>query len=216
MKKQGIIIGLLAVNFLVLLTPLAAIDARVVNVTGKVEVQAPGGAWVPAAAGQVISLRSTVSTGFNSRAVLSIGDSQVVLQPLTRIRVDELSESAGQARTALSLQAGAARSQVRNSGGSIRFSVATPVATAAVRGTDFTLSWAYLEVAEGLVEFSTDGQRVFVAAGGSSGLDVYGDPEDSWGTISSTWRVSPIPGGFPGDPEGTPDRKIGYAVITLE
>ena len=58
------------------------------RVVGKVEIQRPGEAWLPAAAGMELPLKATISTGFNSQAVLEIGSSVLTLRALTRIRID--------------------------------------------------------------------------------------------------------------------------------
>jgi hypothetical protein len=81
---------------------------------------------------------ATISTGFNSQAVVELGGSVLTLRALTRIRVDELQVREGVAITGLSMPVGRIRAEVRGVEGlRTDFSVRGPVSTAAVRGTGF-------------------------------------------------------------------------------
>jgi hypothetical protein len=112
--------------------------AVVKRILGKVEIQRPGEAWIPAAVGMELPLRATISTGFNSQAVLEIGKSVLTLRALTRIRIDELQVRDNVAVTGLSMPVGRIRAEVRSTEGlSTDFRVRSPVSTAAVRGTGF-------------------------------------------------------------------------------
>lgn len=159
---------------LVLLTTLTvglwAIDATILSLSGSVEIKEPGGTWQPASEGQVISMSSMIATGFNSRATLSAGGMDLSLSPLTRVGIDSLTEEEDVINTSLSLQSGQLRASSppveRKTRSAINFKVSTPVATAAVRGTDFLLSTNKLETIEGMVELSR-GNSVVLAPGGS-------------------------------------------------
>ncbi|MDT8297693.1 MAG: hypothetical protein RQ801_05280, partial [Spirochaetaceae bacterium] len=86
-----------------------AADVSVLSVTGSVEIKEPGGIWTAAAAGQTVSSRSMVSTGFGSSARLSAGGMELSLQPLTRMTIESLTQDGDTDRTEVSLQAGRIR-----------------------------------------------------------------------------------------------------------
>jgi hypothetical protein len=112
--------------------------AAVRRIVGKVEIQRPGEAWIPAEVGMELPLRATISTGFNSQAVLEVWGSVLTLRALTRIRIDELEVRDNVAVTGLSMPVGRIRAEVRTTEGlSTDFRVRSPVSTAAVRGTGF-------------------------------------------------------------------------------
>lgn len=139
--------------FIFFALPLAALDVTVVSVSGSVEIKPPGGAWAPAEIDQIVSSQAMISTGFNSRAVLRLGESDLFVQALTRLAIDEVEQTGEVTRSSLSLQSGRVRAQVRSTRGRVDFRVSTPVATAAVRGTEFVLSPEKLEVKDGVVQF---------------------------------------------------------------
>jgi hypothetical protein len=119
-------------------TAFAQDTAVVKRIAGKVEIQKPGEAWLPAAVGMELPLRATISTGFNSQAILEIGSSVLTLRALTRIRIDELQVRDDVAVTGLTMPVGRIRAEVRSTEGlSTDFRVRSPVSTAAVRGTGF-------------------------------------------------------------------------------
>ena len=204
---------------------LHAADVTVVNVTGNVEIREPGGVWAPAAAGQVVSERSWISTGFGSRARIEAGGITLSLQPLTRVSIDSLTEDADVTRTQVSLQTGRVRASrpptTRATRRPIDFRVSTPVATAAVRGTDWTQSADKLMVSEGLVEYS-QGAAVVLLPGGTYTWAVEGlRPMDPMDLLADLWGVSSTAGTIPGDGTGKTGRSgtgkaRGYARITLQ
>lgn len=213
---------------LLLLTSAAlavgAADVTVLSVSGNVEIKEPGGAWSAASAGQVVSTRSMISTGFGARAKLSAGGMELNLQPLTRVSIDSLTRNGETTSTAVSLQSGRVRATrppvTRSTRRSIDFRVSTPVATAAVRGTDFILSADKLQTAEGLVALSV-GQAVIFSPGGTWSWAPEGlRPMDPIDLIGVRWGVSPKAGKIPGDGNGSGGRtksgEWGYARITLE
>ena len=167
MKKIAWII----IGALLSAAPLAAQEVRLADVEGKVEIKAPGGDWEPAEEGRSLSMRTMISTGFNSRAVLEIGSATTTVQPLTRLEIQDVQLDDREQRTALFLGAGRIRAEVRRGQDlSVDFSVRTPVATAAVRGTDFEVSTTALTVRDGVVRFDSGGYYVVVQQGGSSAV----------------------------------------------
>jgi hypothetical protein len=183
-----------------------------------VEIREPGGVWTAASEGQVISTQSMISTGFGARARLSAGGMELNLQPLTRVTIDSLTQDGDVPRTAVSLQAGRVRSTrppaARSTRRSVDFRVSTPVATAAVRGTDFYVSPDKLVTSEGLVVYST-GEAVVFSPGGSQSWASEGlRPVDPYSLVGSRWGVSSSTGGRSSHSRSS--KKWGYARITLE
>ncbi|GHV49088.1 iron dicitrate transporter FecR [Spirochaetia bacterium] len=144
--------------------------AVIQELSGKVEVKAPGGDWVPAEKGQRIDNATLIGTGFKAKAVIALGNSLLTVQPLTRLslqELQELQETAGDETVVLTLQTGRVRADVNPpAGGKIDFTVRGPSATASVRGTTFEVDGTQLAVAEGRVRL-TGGDRtaVYVSAG---------------------------------------------------
>lgn len=136
-RNKPILLALLII-ILAAGTAFSQNTAVVRRIVGKVEIQQPGQAWLPAAVGMELPLRATISTGFNSQAVLEVGSSVLTLRALTRIRIDELQVRDNVAVTGLSMPVGRIRAEVRSTEGlSTDFRVRSPVSTAAVRGTGF-------------------------------------------------------------------------------
>ena len=118
------------------LASVNALDARVVSVTGKVEVQTTGSSWKALKAGDKISKGSVISTGFKSSAKISIDNTTVDLGPLTRITVEKLASNDAKDEANLYLDTGKVKAEVKhNSAKKVDFKVSSPVATASVRGT---------------------------------------------------------------------------------
>ncbi len=214
---------------LLLLTSAAlavgAADVTVLSISGNVEIKEPGGAWNAASVGQVVSTRSMISTGFGARAKLSAGGMELSLQPLTRVSIDSLTQNGETASTAVSLRSGRVRATrppvSRSTRRSIDFRVSTPVATAAVRGTDFILSADKLQTAEGMVAYSIGKAVVFSPAGTWSWAPVGLRPMNPADLVAVRWGVSPSAGSIPGDGRGSggrtkSSRVWGYARISLE
>ncbi len=196
MKKIALIVLLASLAF-----SIGAAEVTVLSLSGNVEIKEPGRDWVPAAVGQKISSASMISTGFGSRARLSAGGMELNLQPLTRVVIDSLVTDGDTDRTAVSLQTGRVRATkppvtraTRSTQRQIDFRVSTPVATAAVRGTDFYVSHDKLETLEGLVSF-TEGQAVVLSPGGTYSWSVPGlPPLNPMETFDEIWGVSPEAG----------------------
>jgi hypothetical protein len=168
MKKIGIILILISVAII----PLTAQSSAVIKeMTGKVEVQAPGGPWTSAAVGMTISRGTTISTGFGSRALLDLGNAVLSVQPLTRLRLEELIEKEGTVQTDLFLRVGKVKAEVKSvSGLQQDFKLRSPVSTAAVRGTEFDYSGYDVVVIDGQVIYQTSrGQQRTYSSGEGGG-----------------------------------------------
>ena len=150
--KKAILVALITVFAALAVT--AEVTAVLAEFSGKVEVKRLNGAWTPARKGMEIDLLDTVSTGFNSSALLRIGESTIQVQPLTRLTLDKLLEQAGTLSTNLFLKVGKVTTEVRSSQGIKQdFKIQSPYSTAAVRGTRFTFDGYSLNVEEGVVIF---------------------------------------------------------------
>lgn len=151
---------------------LSAMEAEILSISGSVEIKEPGASWQKAQEGQIVSSSSMIATGFNSKASLSVGGMDLTLSPLTRVSIDSLTEETEAVNTSMSLQTGRLRATSqpaeRRTRRAINFKVSTPVATAAVRGTDFLLSTNKLVTIEGMVELSRGNQVVLAPAGSQS------------------------------------------------
>ena len=178
MKKKYVLIAVMLLTGTLLFADLTAV---VKNVSGKVEVKSPGGTWKKAAAGMKLQKGYYISTGFKSEAVLVLGDSQVVVKQLTRMELEELVEKQGTVHTGLNLRVGRVRAQVSSSKGlKQKFTLKSPISTAAVRGTEFEYDGRNLTVYKGTVAFTNPlGQGRLVRAGGSSRMPTAGGLPDS-------------------------------------
>ena len=116
----------------------AQITAVVSEVRGRVELLHVGGGWQPATPGAVVRDGTTISTGFNSTAVLKMGLSTITVQQLTRMRLNQLVEQQGKVTTSFTLPIGRVQASVKSASGAPQdFQIRSPISTAAVRGTRF-------------------------------------------------------------------------------
>lgn len=160
---------------------LAAQELQVVvqTTSGTVEVQEPGAEWQPVNAGDIIPLRSRISTGFGATAVLMVGsNADITVRPLTRISVAELAEDQGIERSRVDLEVGRVRGDVRRSDQMpTEFELRSPVATASVRGTVFEFDGESLSVTDGFVAMTTPtGAETIVSGGEESETDGIAPP----------------------------------------
>ena len=141
----------LLVFFAVLIIPAFTLDAVVVSVLGKAEVQTSKG-WQPMKTGAKLTAGTLVSTGFKSQAVLSIGKSTVTVQPLSRLTIEQLTERADSDVSKIYLDAGSIKADIKAAENKrVGFTVKSPVATASVRGTSGTIdSFGTLESTSGV------------------------------------------------------------------
>jgi len=161
----------------------AQLKAVVKEIIGKVEIKAADGVWRPAKVGATIAKGHSISTGFDSTAVLTIGQSTLRVRPLTRMRLEDLT----QAGTSLSLSVGKVKGEVKK-GGDERFTLRGPVSTAAVRGTEFEYDGFTVKVTNGFVTFENSLRQGRVVVGGEDGsidglglqIPTTGDQEKDW------------------------------------
>lgn len=114
---------------------LVAMDVKVVEVTGKVEVQRDN-KWVAVSKGDILSAGSVISTGFKSEAVLSFDETVIKVKALTRLTIEQLFEKDGDKASAVYLDTGSISADVKPAENKrVGFAVKTPAATASVRGT---------------------------------------------------------------------------------
>jgi len=179
-------------------------QAVIQDITGKVEIKPPQLGWLPAREGMTVSLGTIISTGFNSRVVLDLGRSVLRVNPLTRLRIEELIEREGTVTTDLFLRVGKVNAEVKSTFGVTQnFKLRSPVSTAAVRGTGFDYSGYDLYVYDGDVTYKnlTGQDRTYgVGEGGeTSGTDT---PSDSGGFKESGSTVNPQVTGAGGESSG--------------
>jgi hypothetical protein len=176
------------------------------ELNGTVEIKAPGSAvWVKAAAGDRIEKSALVSTGFQSSAVLAVGDSLITLRPLTRLSLEEIMRNQDGERVNLYLQTGRIRAEVRPpAGGNTDFTVRSPSVTASVRGTSFEFDTENIRVDEGRVQYSlANGRQTSVAEGGMSYVDESNNTVVNPFTAAAEFLTpAPPPGSGSGGPGG--------------
>jgi hypothetical protein len=194
---------------------LDTLQAVLAEVRGKVEVLPPGAAeWIPAEAGMVLEADSVVSTAYRSSAVIQTGSSRILLQPQSRLTLEEivaLEEGRGESLR-LFLRAGRVRADILPpvGGGSTEFTVRSPMAVASVRGTSFEFDTVNLLVDRGLIRYSyINGITVYVAGLEKSYADDQARRVASAQELAAGSRIPQIPlytgpGGAPivGDPAG--------------
>ena len=198
MKKIGIILILLSI---VANASFTQVSAVIKEVTGKVEVQAPEGIWTRAAVGMSISRGTTISTGFGSRALLDLGNSVLNVQPLTRLRLEELIEKEGTVQTDMFLRVGKVSAEVKSVAGLKQdFKLRSPVSTAAVRGTGFGYDGFDVVVVDGNVVYLTLlGQKRNFSSGEGGGGGGYGTPTSGGDGKNSDSGINPYTAGAGGD-----------------
>jgi hypothetical protein len=150
---------------------LFAQEASIREIAGTVEVRAPGAAdWKAAQVGEQITKDTMISTGFKSNALIALGNSTLLVRPLTRLSLEEILNIEGNESVGLYLESGRVRVNVNPpSSGKTDFRVRAPTATASVRGTSFDFDGTNLNVNEGRVHISGgDGSGTYVGAGHQS------------------------------------------------
>jgi hypothetical protein len=149
------------------LSGLAAQSALVREISGKVEIKIPGEDWKTAEVGQSLENAALISTSIKSTVRISLGNSEITVQPLTRLSLEELAEIGGNETVKLQLQTGRVRADVAPpAGGRTDFTVRSPTATASVRGTSFEFNGTRLSVHQGRVRLAGgDGTGTYVSRG---------------------------------------------------
>jgi hypothetical protein len=163
---------LLRVFFCAAALSAQAPEAYIQELSGTVEVRLPGSSqWVPASPGMRLEREAFISTGLQSGATIMIGRSKIMVRPLTRLSIEELSALPEAEQVGLFLRTGKVRAEVvPPAGGKTDFTVRSPQATNSVRGTVFEFDTVRLTVEDGRVWFSPNagGSAALVRAGESS------------------------------------------------
>lgn len=134
---------------------LWAESAEILEISGKVEIQAQGKDWKPARVGDIVAAGSMISTGFKSTAVLKISSSTITVKPITRLTLEQIIANEAGDQTNLFLLAGRVSAEVTPTAGkTTSFEVKSPTATASVRGTGFEFDGVNLVVSHGNVLMS--------------------------------------------------------------
>jgi len=150
--------------------------AFIKEMSGTVELQTRGATgWTTARLNEPIRESTIISTGFKSTAIISVGNSTLFVQPLTRMSLETLANREQTETVNLNLNAGRIRVDVKPpAGAKASTAVRTPSATASVRGTAFDLDTTAIRVQEGSVIFqpnSSNSGAVTVNAGQTSRID---------------------------------------------
>ncbi len=159
---------------LILLLPAVRIfsaGVTIVQLSGKVEIKLPTeNTWQPAVLGMEIPINSDISTGFRSFAILDLESSEIKVMALTRMKVDKIIDSQEGVTTSLLLGAGKIRADVKTTETRTHdFTITSPIATAAVRGTSFIFNGYSLQVIQGMVLYvNTIGEQISVPMGTAS------------------------------------------------
>ena len=191
----------IAIGLSLLLTTVftaTALEATIAEVNGKVEIRQGEDVWRTAQVGQTLPVGASISTSFNSTALLQVGASEVEVKPLTRVRIQELISDGGVDRSEVDMPVGRISANIRGGERRAEFTVRSPVATASVRGTSFDFDGVNLDVAEGVVVLANKfNEAVAVAQGEQSSAtgDAPPQPPAEAAENSSSVAVSPGPSG---------------------
>lgn len=200
--------------------PAGQVRGVLTQLSGTVEIKAPGAAaWTKAAAGAVLEPNTGISTGFRSTAVIEIGGSTITVRPLTRLTLEELTRKENTQEVQVYLAAGRVQANVTPPAGMrTDLTVRGPSATASVRGTDFYFNTVDLVVDKGLVAFvGGDMSSILVSRGQSSSVDENGGAGLPALTENENLRP-PLPVGIdPADPGfGNSGPPMGTLDITVK
>lgn len=181
-----------AISLLVFMSfSVVALDAKVISVSGKVEVQ-DGGNWVAVKVGDILKKGDVVSTGFKSSVDLQINDASITLGALTRMTVQQLASSNQKDETSLFLDSGKISADVQHKEKRVSFKVTTPVVTASVRGSsgDFYVDSVDVTGGSWVVSVSDQSEPVIASE------DVVSDYLPAEGTSTVFTSVSDISGDY--------------------
>lgn len=173
--------------------------AQIRELSGKVEIKAPNGSWVPASVGMRLDKNTDISTGFNSSAVVALGESLLTVKALTRLSLEEIIRREESETVSLHLLAGRVRAEVKPPAGSrTQFTVRSATATASVRGTSFEFDTVNLNVTDGIVSYSSPrgGPAVPVVKGERSTMDTGGVPSVPVSLVASAASIPELPEGI--------------------
>ena len=147
------------------------------EMSGTVELKKEGSAnWIPAKLNDPIGESTVISTGFKSTAIVTVGNSTLIVRALTRMSLEALMNSDETDTVNIGLSTGRIRADVKPpAGGKTSFAVQSNTATASVRGTVFEMDTVNIQVHEGSVRFQPTGgpksRPVMVNAGQESQID---------------------------------------------
>ena len=153
---------------------VSAQDAFIDQLTGTVEIKHPKEtSFKTASKGDKLFKDTIISTSFKSYAIIKIGGTTITVRPLTSLTLAEIQKSEETETLNVNLQSGRVRVEVKPAAGTKNLTtVSSPSSTASVRGTVFEFDTNNLYVKEGTVSFvGSNGQNVYVSAGGSSQVD---------------------------------------------
>ena len=208
------LLAVLFFSFMLIGSLSAQLKAVVKEISGKVEVKSSSeSAWRPAKAGMNIGRGYSIATGFNSTAVLELGQSILRVRPLTRMRLEDLVQKEGTVSTDLFLKVGKVKAEVKTASGvPQKFTLKGPVSTAAVRGTDFEFDGFTVRVINGTVVFlNTLGQGRGVSEGEDSSTDGTQPPTSGDEEKDSRSQINPY-----ATPSGTQPSGGGQAPQTSQ
>lgn len=172
MKKVVVAFISLAMSFCIYAT-----SGEVLAIKGKVEIQ-KSGQWRVAQKGDSLDSGTLVSTGFKSELTLKVDGSTIVVQPLTRLRLDEIVKKDDLLSSKVYLDMGSIKANVKAAETKkVSFTVRTPVATASVRGTSGEISYnGMLNGQTGVWDYiNMSGDVVRVFAGDTVSIDNFGN-----------------------------------------
>jgi len=156
MKKTIFALLLIGIAMLGFAPRLFAQKAVITDLTGTVELKLSGPTdFAPASVGAEVLQNTIFSTGFKSSAILQAGSAVIAVRPPTRLTLTEIQASQGTENLNLSLQAGRVRVDLNPPAGSkASLGIASPTATASVRGSSFEFDTRNLRVHSGTVVFT--------------------------------------------------------------
>jgi len=148
--------------------------------------------WVPLAAGEKLDEMTVIRTGFRSKVVLRFADNSVVeIKRATKMGIAEFRKTGKVVKTRLGLKYGAVRTTVQKARAINDFTVATPVATMAITGSNptqaFTGDFGYkAHMPQGHAIVTVGGKNL--ALGNRSGTD---NSLTKWSALA-TQGVKPV------------------------
>jgi hypothetical protein len=161
----------LLIPFLILIMtlPAAAQETAMIRALfGTVELKTPGSEWRVASAGDVLERETLISTGFKSAAVVSLGNSTLLVRPLSRLSLRELGEPEG--GVSLWVHTGRIRAEPGPSaGGAAGLTLESPRAAVSSRepSFDFDFDTVNLRVHAGKAALSGKAGRPLPISGGA-------------------------------------------------
>jgi len=174
MKRLLITLTLLfAASMVFAQSPIAVVRETI----GTVELKKPGAAdWTAASPGEQIDRATVVSTGFRSTAVLTVGNSTLMVRPLTSLNLEDFLSQNETEMININLRTGRIRVEVTPPAGlKSSFTVRSPASVASVRGTSFEMDTTSIYVLEGTVSYAPvdalSARPVNVGAGNESWVD---------------------------------------------